>query len=249
MKSRIEQSYDFGGVKTNNRHDETIESPHSPSTSMSNSLGKKSSPSSSSSSNPTTNNSIKDIHTIFPGDLYPFLRKPLFLIVDSNHSVAFQNMPNLFGQPFLSLLSPIKLPTTFHGNTEIEIFIGKDRLFVVLDYQNKGSLLTLFLTSPVFAFCFVCHLNDFTTEQWNLCQEHIKKILMEITKLFLKSKLVGKIDKEPILISRSSHLFSDSTIYHFFADEFLRLFLARFVFCYAVLRLHRAFKVDSHLSH
>ncbi len=64
--------------------------------------------------------------------------------------------------------------------------------FLNLDYQNKGSLFTLFLTSPVFAFCFVCHLNDLTTDQWNLCQEHINKILFEITKIFLKSKLVGK---------------------------------------------------------
>jgi len=55
-------------------------------------------------------------------------------------------------------------------------------------------------------------------------KENINKIIFEITKMFLKSKLV------------------DNTIYHFFADEFLRLFLARFVFCYAVLRLHRAFK-------
>jgi len=62
-----------------------------------------------------------------------------------------------------------------------------------IDYQNKGSLFTLFLTSPIFAFCFVCHLNDLTTNQWNLCQEHINKIMFEITKIFLKSKLVGKI--------------------------------------------------------
>ena len=64
--------------------------------------------------------------------------------------------------------------------------------FFGIDYQNKGSLFTLFLTSPVFAFCIVCHLNELTSEQWNLCQEHINKILNEITKNFLKSKLVGK---------------------------------------------------------
>jgi hypothetical protein len=64
--------------------------------------------------------------------------------------------------------------------------------FVQIDYQNKGSLFTLFLTSPAFAFCFVCHLNNLTTDQWNLCQGHINKIIFEITKLFLKSKLVGK---------------------------------------------------------
>jgi len=207
LKSKIEQSYDFGGLKTNNRRDDAATSPTSPP----NTLAKKTSPSFSSTvgslnpSNPISN-SIKESHNIFPGDLYPFLRKPLFLIIDSNNSIAFQNMPNLFGQPFISLLSPIKLPAAFH------------------DFQNKGSLFTLFLTSPTFAFCFVCHLTELTSDLWNVCQEQIQRILTEITKIFLKSKLV------------------DNTIYQFFADEFLRLFLVRFVFCYAVLRLHRAFK-------
>jgi hypothetical protein len=115
--------------------------------------------------------------------------------------------------------------------------------FVEIDYQNKGSLFTLFLTSPVFAFCFVCHLNDLTNDQWNLCQEQINKIILEITKIFLKSKLVGKIGSLLVEDELFFTLFQDNTIYHFFADEFLRLFLGRFVFCYAVLRLHRAFKV------
>jgi hypothetical protein len=80
-------------------------------------LGKKSSPSITTTANTTSTStaSAKDSHAIFPGDLYPFLRKPLFLIIDSNNSIAFQNMPNLFGQPFISLLSPIKLPSVFHG--------------------------------------------------------------------------------------------------------------------------------------
>ena len=117
LKTKIEQSYDFGGLKTNNRREDAAASPTSPP----NTLPKKSSPSFGSASgsinvsNPISN-SVKDSHNIFPGDLYPFLRKPLFLIIDSNNSIAFQNMPNLFGQPFISLLSPIKLPTVFHGN-------------------------------------------------------------------------------------------------------------------------------------
>ncbi|CAF4330548.1 unnamed protein product [Rotaria sp. Silwood2] len=196
MKIKNDHSYDFGGVKTNNRHDDINDNLNSPA----NTLGKKT------TSTTTTATPIKDIHNIFPGDLYPFLRKPLFLIIDSNNSIVFQNMPNLFGQPLVSLLSPVKIPAVFH------------------DYQNKGSLFTLFLTSPAFAFCFVCHLNELTSEQWNLCQENVNKIIFEIIKIFLKSKLV------------------DGTIYHFFGDDFLRLFLARFIFCYAVLRLHRAFK-------
>jgi hypothetical protein len=116
LKSKVEQSYDFGGVKTNNRRDETIESPNSPPSSTTNTLGKKSSPSTTKTMTTSPTGSIKDIHNIYPGDLYPFLRKPLFLIIDSNNSIAFQNMPNLFGQPFISLLSPIKLPAVFHGN-------------------------------------------------------------------------------------------------------------------------------------
>ncbi|CAF3902337.1 unnamed protein product, partial [Rotaria sp. Silwood1] len=47
LKSKIEQSYDFGGVKTNNRRDDTIENSNSPPTSTTNTLGKKSPPSSS----------------------------------------------------------------------------------------------------------------------------------------------------------------------------------------------------------
>lgn len=105
LKNRIEQSYDFGGVKTNNRREEnSFESSPISSTHL---LGKK--------SLATANSSAKEVHAIFPGDLYPFLRKPLFLIIDSNNSVAFQHLPNLFGQPFVSLLSPVKLPSAFHS--------------------------------------------------------------------------------------------------------------------------------------
>jgi hypothetical protein len=65
--------------------------------------------------------------------------------------------------------------------------------FVEIDYQNKGSLFTLFLTAPAFAFCFVCQLNELTNEQWNICEDNVNKIIFEITKFFFKSKLIGKI--------------------------------------------------------
>ena len=118
FKSKVEQSYDFGGVKTNNRRDDAIESPNSPPMSATNTLATKSSPSMNATNAASATGSMKDAHNIFPGDLYPFLRKPLFLIIDSNNSITFQNMPNLFGQPFISLLSPIKLPAVFHSKLE-----------------------------------------------------------------------------------------------------------------------------------
>ena len=76
-----------------------------------------------------------------------------------------------------------------------------------LDYQNKGSLFTLFLTSPAFAFCFVCHLNALTNDQWTICQENVHRIMIEITKMFFKSKFVGKHSSYPLLISFLLRLF------------------------------------------
>ncbi|KAF9360303.1 hypothetical protein BGX26_009882 [Mortierella sp. AD094] len=51
-------------------------------------------------------------HCLHPGDLLPFTRKPMFLIVDSNNSVAFADMPRVFSHPFMSLLSPTEYPAS-----------------------------------------------------------------------------------------------------------------------------------------
>ncbi|CAF1631832.1 unnamed protein product, partial [Adineta ricciae] len=113
LKSKVDHAYDFGGLKTNNRREDPSENSNSPANTLTKKLL-------STSAAATTTTMHKDVHSIFPGDLYPFLRKPLFLIVDSNNSTVFQHMPNLFGQPFVSLLSPVKLPVTFHGKTNFE---------------------------------------------------------------------------------------------------------------------------------
>ncbi|KAF9173283.1 hypothetical protein BGX20_003639 [Mortierella sp. AD010] len=51
-------------------------------------------------------------HCLHPGDLLPFTRKPMFLIVDSNNSVAFADIPRVFNHPFMSLLSPTEYPAS-----------------------------------------------------------------------------------------------------------------------------------------
>lgn len=53
--------------------------------------------------------------SLYPGDIYPLTRKPLFVIVDSDNSHAFQYIPRYFGQPVLVLMSPEDIPTCFHG--------------------------------------------------------------------------------------------------------------------------------------
>ncbi|CAF0961872.1 unnamed protein product [Didymodactylos carnosus] len=167
-KVKVDHSYDFGGCKANSRREDSLENNNnnpSPSSSSTNQM--------TSAQSTSGKKSVHEVHSVCPGDIYPFLRKPMFLIVDSTNSVAFQNMPNLFGQPLVSLLSPVKLPTVFH------------------DYQNKGSLFTLFLTSPALAFCFVCNISELSMEIWEKCQEQVNKIIFEVSKLFLKSKLSG----------------------------------------------------------
>lgn len=53
--------------------------------------------------------------SLYPGDLYPFTRKPFFIIVDSDNSFVFQHVPRYFGQPLVILMSPQDIPPAFQG--------------------------------------------------------------------------------------------------------------------------------------
>ena len=99
-------------------------------------------------------------------------------------------------------------------------------IIIKTEYRHKGNLFTLFLTSPLFAFCFVCNINNVpSTQLFNKAQLFIEQIFSEIGKSINKSKQIDFIYSQ------------------FYSDEFLRAFILRFVFCYATLRLHRGFKV------
>ncbi|XP_060079099.1 protein SCAI-like [Ylistrum balloti] len=158
--------------------------------------------------------SSSEMPFLHPGDVYPYCRKPMFLIIDSDNSSAFQNFPNLFGQPVVCLLSQEQVPTTMQ------------------DHQ-KGNLFTLFLHSPLMAFCYVCNINDIPITKWEKCQGQIDKFMSEASKLFLRSRSL------------------DHSYLQFIGDDFLRLLMFRFVFCYIVLILHRGFKGPSYfpMSH
>ena len=67
-------SYDFGGVRTNSKKE---------------SLDSKKSNDDRYEARKIAQ-SLKEVHCIYPGDLYPLFRKPLFLIVDSSNSQAFK---------------------------------------------------------------------------------------------------------------------------------------------------------------
>lgn len=58
---------------------------------------------------------FKEPHCLYPGDLYPYTRRPLFIIIDSDNSFVFQHIPRYFGQPLVILMSPQDIPPSYQG--------------------------------------------------------------------------------------------------------------------------------------
>ncbi|XP_065214251.1 protein SCAI [Planococcus citri] len=148
---------------------------------------------------------VKEIHCLYPGDLHPFTRKPLFLIVDSDNSFAFQHIHQYFGHPFVVLMSPQDVPDPFQG------------------YHRNGNLFTLFLHSPLTAVCLICNINSLPIQHWERCQSVVDRFISEASALFTRSAV-------------------DPAYLQFFGDDFLRLIILRYIFCYIVLRNHEIFK-------
>ena len=77
--------------------------------------------------------------SLYPGDLSPFTRRPLFLVVDSDNSSAFASLCQSsntsspygggggggsgFEQPLVVLMSPQETPTAFRGMKKFN-FVG-----------------------------------------------------------------------------------------------------------------------------
>ncbi|XP_064457446.1 protein SCAI-like isoform X1 [Ornithodoros turicata] len=146
VKHPDDVGYDYGGVATNSKR----EPEHSNKRSI----------------------QLKDMHCLYPGDLYPYTRKPLFLIVDSDNSHAFQHVPRFFGQPLVALMSPEDLPPAFH------------------DQQHKGNLLTLFLHSPLTALCFICHVVDVPVSLWEKAHCHLNRFMAEASRVLIRSRSI-----------------------------------------------------------
>uniref|UniRef100_A0AAQ5XNS0 Suppressor of cancer cell invasion n=1 Tax=Amphiprion ocellaris TaxID=80972 RepID=A0AAQ5XNS0_AMPOC len=149
--SDYEGPYDFGGVLTNTNRDvvngETVQK---------------------------RNQAQKEMHCLHPGDLFPFTRKPLFVIVDSSNSTAYKNFTNLFGQPLVCLLSPTVYPKS------------------VQDQSQRGSLFTLFLYSPLLAFSSVCGLSNVRRGLWERAQEFLCKVYRDIGQMITRSRTIDQ---------------------------------------------------------
>uniref|UniRef100_A0A1I8ILD7 Protein SCAI n=2 Tax=Macrostomum lignano TaxID=282301 RepID=A0A1I8ILD7_9PLAT len=86
------------------------------------------------------------------------------------HCSAFGNFPNLFGQPFVCLMSPELVPSN------------------VVDQRHKGSLFTLFLHSPLAAFCLICNVQSLPLALWDRAQAIVDRFLAEAGRLMMRSR-------------------------------------------------------------
>ncbi|KAJ7956782.1 protein SCAI [Quillaja saponaria] len=77
-------------------------------------------------------------NNLYPGDIIPFTRKPLFLIIDSDISHAFKVLHGAErGETVALFLSPLR--PAFRNSSSVII--------------HNGSQFTYFLTAPLLAFC------------------------------------------------------------------------------------------------
>ncbi|CAG0886669.1 unnamed protein product [Darwinula stevensoni] len=148
MKTPEDPGYDHGGVVTNSKRGD---SEH---------VGNKRSL------------GTRDMHCLYPGDLWPFTRKPLFLVIDSDNSHAFMSLPRYFGQGIVALLSPLEVPPPLR------------------DQQHRGSLFTLFLHSPLWGLCVVTGVLEVPFSVWDRCQTLLDRFMAEASRLITRARNV-----------------------------------------------------------
>uniref|UniRef100_A0A671NYB0 Protein SCAI-like n=1 Tax=Sinocyclocheilus anshuiensis TaxID=1608454 RepID=A0A671NYB0_9TELE len=82
------------------------------------------------------------------------------------------------------------------------------------DQCQRGSLFTLFLYNPLMGFLSVCGLSSMRYGLWEKAQELLRKVFHDIGQMITSSRVI------------------DQAYLQFYGDEFLRLLMIRFVFCF-----------------
>ncbi|XP_012081621.1 protein SCAI homolog [Jatropha curcas] len=144
-------------------------------------------------------------NALYPGDIIPFTRRPLFLIIDSDNSHAFKVLHGAErGEPAALLLSPLK--------PAFKNLSGVDR-------TQNGSQFTFFLTAPLQAFCQMVGLSsgDADTDVYNDAEEILSNAFSEWEVILCTSKSLDLVWAQVL------------------SDPFLRRLILRFIFCRSVL--------------
>ncbi|PVV05098.1 hypothetical protein BB560_000391 [Smittium megazygosporum] len=98
-------------------------------------------------------------HCFYPADVISFTRKPMFMVVDSNNSTTFKDIPDLFNQPLVILMSPTQVPEKINYNA-----------------MASGNLYTTFLYSLVVGLCTVLEISVISATKWEMLQISMLKI-------------------------------------------------------------------------
>ena len=71
----------------------------------------------------------------------------------------------------------------------------------VPDSAHKGSLYTLFLHSPLSAFCFVTNIVDIPIHLWDKCLAYVDRFMTEASRLITRCRGVGESSPSPNILS------------------------------------------------
>ncbi|KAH8934939.1 hypothetical protein BDL97_17G005700 [Sphagnum fallax] len=149
---------------------------------------------------------------LYPSDILPFTRRPLFIIIDSDNSFIFESISGEErGEPAVLLLSPsMQIDEKGTGTPTSSSHLS-----------NTGNLFTFFLTAPFLAFC---RLLGISHSSFPKGQTDPEKLL------------------STSFVEWGTALVTSTTISPAWArvlfDPFLRQLVLRFIFCRAVIALH-----------
>ncbi|XP_042494935.1 protein SCAI-like isoform X1 [Macadamia integrifolia] len=148
-------------------------------------------------------------NNLYPGDIIPFTRRPLFLIIDSDNSHAFKVVHSAErGEATALLLSPAR-----------PVF----RNLTGADLTQNGSQFTFFLSCPLQAFCQLVGLStsDTDAEMYSKADNVLSTAFSEWEVILCKSTSLDLVWAQVL------------------SDPFLRRLILRFIFCRSVLSLFR----------
>ncbi|KAM5550958.1 hypothetical protein ABKV19_027352 [Rosa sericea] len=148
------------------------------------------------------------INSIYPSDLVPFTRRPLFLVIDCDSSEAFEAINGVQkGETAAMLLSS---SSSYQASD-----VSSSR-------QPSGSLFTIFLTAPMQAFCLLLGISgtDIDMDIYNKAEKLLSSSLGDWGSTLAKSDTIDPVWAQVL------------------TDPFLRRLLLRFIFCRAVLSLY-----------
>ncbi|XP_030443939.2 uncharacterized protein LOC115666343 [Syzygium oleosum] len=142
---------------------------------------------------------------LYPADIIPFTRKPLFLIIDSDNSHTFKVVHGAErGETAALFLSPLRSANKNMSGAEV---------------GESGSQFTFFLTAPLLAFCQLVGLSS---------SSHNEDVYKDAENI-----LASAFSGWEVTLCTSADL--DLVWAQVLSDPFIRRLILRFVFCRSVL--------------